>query len=408
MLPSQVVISGYAQLSALGHQTDQLDLSLRQGLTKATTKALDLAGTDPFNLAVFEADLAGAPTTSPSKLPLDRGTALALQAARAAVIHAQCDLEALSNDRLGVYWGSGMGGAGSFDTGSAALYRDHKRIRPTSVVTTMPNAPAAELALLFKAQGASISFACACASSAVAIGEAMWALQSGRLDMAIVGGSESMLTPGVLASWQALRVLAPWNMDEDSTCRPFDLHRNGFVMGEGAGALVLETAAHARLRGHEANLVLSGYGTNCDASHITNPDSAGQVKAMQMALMQADLEPKDIGYVNAHGTATQAGDAAEATSLQKVFGEFGVPVSSTKGLHGHLLGAGGVIELIVALRALHNQFLPGNAHLQHNDPQLLIDVLPTQGRGAPYIRHAMSNSFAFGGTNAVLIASLLA
>jgi 3-oxoacyl-[acyl-carrier-protein] synthase II len=138
MVTPQVVISGYAQLSALGGQPDQLDTSLRTGHTKATKLALDLPGTDSFNLAVFEAQPAGAPTASPCKLPLDRGTALALQAARAAVAHAQCDLDALSKDRLGIYWGSGMGGAGSFDNGSAALYRDHKRIRPTSVVTTMP------------------------------------------------------------------------------------------------------------------------------------------------------------------------------------------------------------------------------------------------------------------------------
>lgn len=402
-----VVVSGYAQSSALGTQLDQLDASLRNGQTEVHWVDLDLPGTDPVTLAVFEAALESAQPVSPSKLPLDRSTALALQAARSAISHADLQLDAVNKDRLGVYWGSGMGGAGSFDLGSAALYRDHKRVRPTSVVTTMPNAPAAELALLFHAQGASISYACACASSAVAIGEAMWALQSGRLDVAIVGGSESMLTPGVLASWQALRVLAPVADGIGQGCRPFDLHRNGFVLGEGAGALVLETADHARRRSHRAQVVLRGYGTNCDASHITNPDAAGQVKAMYMALNMAGLQASDIGYVNAHGTATQAGDACEAKSLQAVFGDHGVPVSSTKGLHGHLLGAGGAVELIVALRALHHQRLPGNAHCLHPDPALPIDVIEAPGRPAPSVRHAMSNSFAFGGTNAVLIASLL-
>ena len=399
-MQDSVLISGYAQLSALGTQFDQLDVSLRDGQTQSRLVDIHLPGSDPMTVVVFDTNIDSAKVIAPSKLPLDRGTALALQAARAAVDHSGLNLETLDKDRLGIYWGSGMGGAGTFDMGSAGLYRDHKRIRPTSVVTTMPNAPAAELSLLFHAQGASISYACACASSAVAIGEAMWALKTGRLDVAIVGGSESMLTPGVLASWHALRVLS-------QECRPFDLHRNGFAMGEGAGALVLETAAHARGRQHRAQFGLSGYGTNCDASHITNPDVSGQVKAMRMALAMAGLQPNDIGYVNAHGTATQAGDACEAKSLQEVFGAHGVPVSSTKGLHGHLLGGGGAVELIMALRALHNQHLPGNAHCVQADPHFSIDLIEAQGRSAPHLRHAMSNSFAFGGTNAVLIASLL-
>ena len=219
-----------------------------------------------------------------------------------------------------------------------------------------------------------------------------------------------MLTPGVLASWQAMRVLAPTGPDgaqASHACRPFSADRQGFAMGEGAAALVLETEAHARSRARQPSLVLSGYATNCDSHHMTQPQPEGQVRAMQAALRDAGLKPSDIGYLNAHGTATQAGDQAEAESVAQVFGPHGVPVSSTKAIHGHLLGAGGAIELLVALQALESGLIPPTAHLDQADPAFQLDLVRHAARPAPALRHVMSNSFAFGGTNAVLIASRL-
>ena len=297
----------------------------------------------------------------PSRVPLDRGSAMALAAARDAARDAGLEPGRFDPERLGIFWGSGMAGAATFEATCRTVYADRRRMRPTSVVTTMPNAPVAELALRFGARGAALAYACACASSAVAIGEAMRAIRAGWIDVAIAGGSESMLTPGVLASWQAMRVLAPVSASASSSasvaaCVPaLSADRNGFALGEAAAAFVLESAAHASARGASRIASLAGYATNCDGVHITQPDAAGQARAMRAALADAGLAPGDIGYVNAHGTATLAGDAAEAESIARVFGAHGVPVSSTKAIHGHLLGAGGAVELLVAMRALRSR-----------------------------------------------------
>ena len=304
-----------------------------------------------------------------------------------------------------------MAGAATFEATCRTVYAERRRMRPTSVVTTMPNAPVAEIALLFGARGAALSYACACASSAVAIGEAMRAIRAGWIDVAIAGGSESMLAPGVLASWQAMRVLVPLGASASDAaavaacCRPFAAERNGFALGEAAAAFVLESSAHAAARRARAGAMLAGYATNCDGVHITQPDASGQARAMAAALADAGLVASDIGYLNAHGTATTAGDAAEAESIARVFGAGGVPVSSSKAIHGHLLGAGGAVELLAALRALHSRRLPPTANTAAADPAFTIDLVLREARRSEGLHAAMSNSFAFGGTNAVLIAT---
>jgi 3-oxoacyl-[acyl-carrier-protein] synthase II len=218
-----------------------------------------------------------------------------------------------------------------------------------------------------------------------------------------------MLTPGVQASWQAMRVLVPLGaMAGDparvaAVCRPFAADRAGFALGEAAAAFVLESAEHARARGVLAETLLAGYATNCDGVHITQPDAAGQVRAMGAALADAGLRPADIGYVNAHGTATTAGDAAEAEAITRVFGARAVPVSSSKAIHGHLLGAGGAVELLAAVRALQAGRLPPTANVDEPDPAFAIDLVTGAARDSSG-RAVMSNSFAFGGTNAVLVA----
>ncbi|WP_445288712.1 beta-ketoacyl-[acyl-carrier-protein] synthase family protein, partial [Variovorax atrisoli] len=333
------------------------------------------------------------------------GTAMALTAAQDAAAEAKLDLESIDRDRLGIFWGCGLAGAGSFDNTTSALYGEQRRMRPTTVLTVMPNAAVAELALHFGARGSAIAYACACASSAVAIGEAMRAIRGGWIDVAIVGGHDAMLTPGVMASWHAMRVMAPPPADAPSTaCRPFSGDRAGFAIGEGAAALVLESEAHAAARGAEAApFVLAGYATNCDGTHITNPDTAGQVRVMRAALRDAGIEASEIGHINAHGTATSAGDAAEAASIREVFGNT-VPVSATKAIHGHVLGGGGAIELVAALRALARETLPPIANLQTPDAAFDLDFVQGEAREAKGMRYALSNSFAFGGTNAVIVA----
>jgi 3-oxoacyl-[acyl-carrier-protein] synthase II len=404
-----VCVTGYGFISPLGHELADFDQALFEGRSAIQAQSLALPGNDPVQVPVAQADFIEANARPPSRLPIDRGTAMALLAGEAAAREAALVSERIDPYRLGIYWGSGMGGAATFDATCRAVYADHKRIRPTSVVTAMPNAPVAELALRFGARGAALGFACACASSSVAVGEALRALRAGWLDVAIVGGSEALLSPGVLGAWQAMRVLAPVaNQSADQirrACRPFAADRSGFALGEGAAALVLETTQHARARGAGWEAVISGYGTNCDAKHITQPDPEGQRRAMQAALDDAGLDAAEIGHVNAHGTATTAGDAAEAESLCRLFGPAQPPVTATKSIMGHLLGAGGALELVASLRALAHRAAPPTGGVDAIDPGFEIDLVRGNARPLPNLRHVMSNSFAFGGTNAVLIAT---
>jgi 3-oxoacyl-[acyl-carrier-protein] synthase II len=404
---ASIAVSGAGIVSPIGNDAASVDAALFGAVSAVRARALDLPGLALPPVPVAAAEFDAESEVAPSRVPLDRGTAMALNAARAAARSAQLDPGSFDTERLGIFWGSGMAGAATFEATCRTVFADRRRMRPTSVVTTMPNAPVAELALLFGARGAALSYACACASSAVAIGEAMQAIRAGRIDLAIAGGSEAMLTPGVLASWQAMRVLAPLSPASaaSAVCRPFAADRAGFALGEAAAAFVLESAAHARARGVRSEALLAGYATNCDGMHITLPDAAGQARAMQAALADAGLLAQDVGYVNAHGTATTAGDAAEADSLLRIFGPRGVAVSSTKAIHGHLLGAGGAVELFATLRALSCSRLPPTAHVDAPDPAFAIDLVVGLARDATMLRAAMSNSFAFGGTNAVLVAT---
>jgi 3-oxoacyl-[acyl-carrier-protein] synthase II len=403
-------ITGYGLVSPLGDTIDAFDAALFGGLSAVRAEALELPGADRVRVPLARCGFDDSTVRAPSKLPLDRGSAMALAAAEAACRAAGLGPDSVDPERLGLYWGSGMGGAASFDAICRGVYGEHRRIRPTAVVTAMPNAPLAELALRHGTRGAAMGYACACASAAVAIGEALRALRDGRLDVALVGGSEALLAPGVIGAWQAMRVLAPVAAGDDGArvCRPFAADRAGFALGEGAAALVLESPAHARARGAAWRTLLSGYGNNCDARHITQPDPAGQARAMTAALRDAGLAAADIGHLNAHGTATTAGDAAEAASLQRVFGTTPPAVSATKAIVGHLLGAGGALELVALLRALERGAVPPTGGSTPTDPAFEIDLVQGTARALPALRHAMSNSFAFGGTNAVLIASLAA
>jgi 3-oxoacyl-[acyl-carrier-protein] synthase II len=406
-----IAVTGSGVVSPIGNSLDTFDEALFAGRSSARPHVLDLPGLDLPAVPVARADFDDAKVIAPSRVPLDRGTAMALVAADDAARDAGLVVGAFDAERLGIFWGSGMAGATAFETTCRSVYAERRRVRPTSVVTTMPNAPVAELALRYGARGAALAYACACASSAVAIGEAMRAIRAGWIDVAIAGGSESLLSPGVLASWQAMRVLTPIGAGEEAVdaarraCRPFAADRAGFALGEAAAAFVLESVAHARSRGATPRFHLAGYATNCDGVHITQPDAAGQARAMRAALADAGLAAAAIGYLNAHGTATSAGDAAEAESIATVFGASGVPVSSTKAIHGHLLGAGGAVELLAAVRALGARRLPPTANVERVDPAFALDLVTGSARASGGLDAVMSNSFAFGGTNAVLVAT---
>jgi 3-oxoacyl-[acyl-carrier-protein] synthase II len=341
---------------------------------------------------------------------LDRFAQFAVVAAKQAVDQSAIPPAELATARVGVYFGSGIGGMATMEAGYKAFFAGDGRISPMSVVLTMSNAAAAHLSMRYSIRGPSLTYAVACASSTIAIGEAYRAIRDGYIDIAIVGGAEAILVPGMVAAWSAMRVLAPPDASNpECSCRPFSARRAGLVLGEGAGALVLEALDGARVHGRTPLAEIAGYGVSCDATHLAKPDAAGQASAMRAALSDANLEPSDIGYINAHGTATPVGDVVETQSIREVFGGLSptVPVSSTKALHGHLLGASGAVELIAALMALQTRTLPPTCHLDEPDPHCDLDYVANRARREVTLQAVMSNSFAFGGTNAVLIARRL-
>src|SRR5207247_8608721 len=244
-------------------------------------------------------------------------------------------------------------------------------VRPRAVVRRMNNAGGSNVAVRHGRRGPCANFSAACSSSAMALGEAMRTIRAGRADAIVAGGSEALLTPGTLAAWQALRTLAPADAaDPAASCKPFDKRRAGLVLGEGAAAFVLEEESRARARGAPIHALLTAYGNSCDAAHMSRPDRDGQVRAMRQALIESGLEPSAIGYINAHGTATAVRDVVEAGAINLVFGAAAsdVPVSSTKSLHGHLLGGASAHEFAVARLALETGGLAPTAFLEQPDP----------------------------------------
>ena len=275
----------------------------------------------------------------------------------------------------------------------------------------MNNAANAHISIQLGLGGVSMSHTVACASSAVAIGEAFRRVRSGEAPIMLTGGSDAPQAYGVARAWEALRVMA--SGDENTSpkaCRPFSADRTGLVLGEGGAALVLEDWAHAVARGAKIHGEMVGYGTSCDHSHLVRPEAAGQVRALHAALNDAGLSANEIDYINAHGTATAEGDPVEVAALKMVFGArvTQLPVSASKSMHGHQLGAAGAIEAIVTVLALREQAIPPTAHLDQIDPACLgVDHVRT-GRRSQHLRAALSNSFAFGGSNAVLAFRALA
>jgi 3-oxoacyl-[acyl-carrier-protein] synthase II len=375
-----------------------------------------VAGESGVKRLPFAAEVVGAcveldPSThfTPMQLTtLDRFAQFALVAGGEACKEAKLDREDFAGVKAGVYFGSGLGGANTIESSYRTyLGTPPGRVGPMTVVLTMANGAAAQLSLRYGIRGPTLTYSVACASAAVAIGEAFRALRDGYIDVALVGGSEALLASGIVAGWSAMRVLAtPDAAHPEQSCRPFSRNRSGLVLGEGAAVLVLETFENADKRGVDKIAEIAGYGIASDAVHLVKPQAEGQVEAMRAALHDADIPPEAIEYVNAHGTATPIGDVVETESVKQVFGTHArdLAVSSTKAVHGHLLGASGAVELVAAIMPLRTSTLPPTAHLSEPDPQCDLDYVPNEARRDCPVATVMSNSFAFGGTNAVLVA----
>jgi len=305
--------------------------------------------------------------------------------------------------RTAVIMGTSLGGAMTLDDQHFRFYVTGKRPEPMAIPRTMCNAGASLISARYGATGPVFAVSSACSSASQAIGLGAWMVRAGMVDRAIVGGSEAMITPSIFCAWEALRVLTP------DVCRPFSRRRNGMVLGEGAGVFVIEAEDHARARGVTGLAEIAGYGTTSDAKDLVRPDAEGAAAAMRAALDDAGLAPAAIDYVNAHGTGTVANDVTEAQALGLVFGDdLGrVAVSATKPIHGHALGAAGALELAITIMAVRDGVAPPTINCEDPDPACPIDTVPGTAR-ALKIRAALTNSFAFGGINAVLLVTPVA
>ena len=334
---------------------------------------------------------------------MDLYSQYAVQTAEQAMAMAKITPANTRPEDLGVIYGSGIGGLTTIQDQIIKMHeKGPKRVSPMFVPMAIANMAAGNLSIRFQAQNISTSIVTACASATNSIGEAFRHIKEGRAQVVITGGAEASVNEIGIAGFAALTALSPTS-DPTQASRPFDQARNGFVLGEGAGTLVLEALDHAQARGAQILGEVVGYGTTSDAYHITSPDPAGTqaARAMTLAMQEAGLTPEDIDYINAHGTATAANDAGEAQAIRQVFGDHDVLVSSTKGMTGHLLGAAGAVEAVITAAALQKGILPPNVGCQHQDPACPVTLVTTHNQHHPS-RYALSNSFGFGGHNAVI------
>ena len=402
----RVAVTGLGVVSPLGNSASAAFAAARAG--RSGVHRLDVPFAHRLSAPLgATVDFHGADHFDPPQLRmLDRVSQFALVAARQALAEAQPALAEADRHRAGVFMGTGMGGIGSIDDGYQTLYgEDSDRIKPFLVLTGMHNAPAAWIGIEQRWSGPNLSYSTACSSSAVAIGEAWLRLARGDIDIALAGGTEAPLCFGSLKAWEALRTVASVDpADPSASCKPFSRNRSGMVLGEGAAVMVLEPWDHALARGATIHGELAGYGLFTDAGHITRPSVEGQAAALRAALQSAGMAADEVDAINAHGTGTPANDGIETAAIRAVFGSRAsrIPVSATKALHGHLLGATSALECVLSLLAMQHSVALPTMHLQQPDPLCDLDYVANAAREGVSVRCMLSSSFAFGGTNAVL------
>jgi 3-oxoacyl-[acyl-carrier-protein] synthase II len=403
-----VWVTGVGPVTSIGEGKDAFWSGLRSGKSgvRRVDDRIDLEGID-VKIAAPVLDFEPGEYIEPRKARrLDRSSQLAIAASKLAIHDANLDLSAVDRDRSAVVAGTGIGGMLTFDENFRNLYeRGPRRVSPFFVPRMMPNAPAGEISIEFGLRGPNFGVVSACASAAHAIGLAAELIRSGAADLAIAGGAEAVLIPITFAGFARMGAASTRNEEPERASRPFDLDRDGFVMGEGAGFLVLESSEHAKAREAQVYGAVTGFGMTADASHITAPaeDGAGQRRAMSLALDQAGVPPERVDYVNAHGTSTPLNGAAETLAIKAALGERAraIKISSTKSQIGHLLGAAGGVEAIATVLAMQHGEIPATLNYETPDPACDLDYTPE--RTTCEIRTALSNSFGFGGQNAALL-----
>jgi nodulation protein E len=399
MTGRRVVVTGVGVISALGENAAEFWNALIEG--RSGIRPMQAVDRTQFRFP----NGAEVQNYNPSKYfdekeqsLLDRFAQFAVVAAREAVGDSGIEFTQALKERTAIVTGSCVGGQQTEDEGFVSLYKNGSpRVNPFTIPRIMGNGGASRISVEYGVVGPTYTVSTACSSANHAIGQAFWMVRSGMVDLALTGGSEAIFSMGFLKAWEAMRVVSP------DTCRPFSKERRGIILGEGGAMLVLEPLEAAQARGAKIYGELVGFGMSSDAFHITQPNPDGAARAMRGALCDGGLQPEQIGYINAHGTATPTNDATETVSIRRVFGAHAdrLAISSTKSMHGHALGAAGALEAVATLNALKFGILPPTANYMSADPACDLDVIPNTARKQK-VEFAMSNSFAFGGLNAVL------
>jgi len=405
---NRVFVTGIGLVSPHGSDPNQVFDKIYHG---ESAVRLTRSGTPEYGSECLLASTSFDPSGEISKVQIlfmDRVSQMAVIAARQALEHAGLLSGDTDLSTTGVYTGCALGGAQTLEESYQKYFVKKSRLaRPTTVPLIMPNAPAGHISMRHKLYGPSQNYSIACSSSTTAIGEAFRAIRDGYLERVVTGGTEAMLNDGSVVCWEALTVLAKEHPEgAHASCRPFAKDRSGLVLGEGAAMLILESETLLEARGVQPLAEIVGYGASSDAHNLTQPSAEGQVRAMRTALDDAELNLASIGYINAHATGTGSGDKVEIEAIKQLFADHAhcIAVSSTKSMHGHLLGAAGALEFAITVMALKQRKIPPTAHLTQPDPDCDLDCVPCIGRSSPELDYALCNSFAFGGSNAVLIA----
>lgn len=406
----RVVVTGMGCLSPVGNNVNDTWSSLLAGKSGAGMITHFDASKHKTRFAAEVKGFDGTALFGPRDArKMDRFTQFATAATLEALEQSGFKIDESNRDRVGVLIGTGIGGIGTLlEQAEVMRERGPERVSPFLIPMMISDSAAGMLAIRIGARGPNMSLATACASGNNAIGEAMEMIRRGSADVMIAGASEAALVPVAMAGMNVMTALSTRNDDPQSASRPFDKDRDGFLMGEGAGILILESFEHAQERGASILAEITGYGTSDDAHHISAPaeNGAGAAISMQLALEDAGLSINDVGYINAHGTSTPLNDKSETAAIKTVFGEqaYQIPVSSTKSMTGHLLGASGAVEAAFCIMAIREGVLPPTINYHTPDPQCDLDYVPNQPRKVSP-KHVMSNSFGFGGHNATLLFS---
>lgn len=406
----RIVITGMGCVSPLGNDVSTLWSNVLAG--KSGVGLITHYDTSRFDVKIGAEvkDFDGVAIFGPRDARrMDRFVQFALAATFQAVKHADLAITESNRDRIGVMLGTGIGGMNTlFQQMEVFFQRGPDRVSPFLVPMMLPNTAPGMVAIQLGVRGPNMAVVSACASGTNAIGEATEAIRRGSADVIFTGGSEAVIVPIAMAGLGVMNALSTRNNEPERASRPFDKGRDGFVMGEGAAILVLESLEHAQARGAQVLGEISGYGTSNDAYHISAPaeNGAGAALCMRSALEDAGLSVNDIGYINAHGTSTQLNDKSETAAIKTVFGNqaYNIPISSTKSMTGHLLGAAGALEAVICVKTLQDGILPPTINYETPDPECDLDYVPNRARPA-IVQNIMSNSFGFGGHNASIILS---